>query len=170
MTQVYFDIDTQIDFMFPAGSLYVPGAEKLIPTIAALNRRAPRLISTMCEHAENDPEFETYPAHCVTGTLGQTKPASLLVPNQILFPKQELNAFASGRLLPMINEFKADGYVVYGVVTEICVRFAVEKLLTLGKPVTIVKDAIRHLDAGVSDSFLQAFAAGAGLVRSSTEL
>jgi nicotinamidase/pyrazinamidase len=168
--QIYFDIDTQIDFMFPAGSLYVPGAEKLIPAIAALNRRAPRLISTMCEHAENDPEFKTYPAHCVKGTVGQTKPASLLVPNQILFPKQELNAFASGRLLPMLNEFKADSYVVYGVVTETCVRFVAEKLLTLGKPVTIVKDAIQHLDAGAADPFLKAFAAGGGLVRSSIEL
>ena len=26
--KLYFDIDTQIDFMFPAGALYVPGAEK----------------------------------------------------------------------------------------------------------------------------------------------
>jgi len=26
MKTVYFDIDTQIDFLFPAGSLYVPGA------------------------------------------------------------------------------------------------------------------------------------------------
>jgi nicotinamidase-related amidase len=168
--QIYLDIDTQNDFMLPAGSLYVPGAEKLIPTIAGLNRRAPKLISTMCEHVENDPEFKTYPVHCVTGTVGQTKPASLLVPNQILFPKQELDAFASGHLLPMLNEFNSDGYVVYGVVTEICVRFAVEKLLTLGKPVTIVKDAIQHLDAGVADSFLMAFSAGGGLVRSSTEL
>ena len=35
MKQLFFDVDTQIDFLFPAGSLYVPGAEKLIPTVAA---------------------------------------------------------------------------------------------------------------------------------------
>ena len=35
--KLYFDIDTQIDFMFPAGALYVPGAEKLLPRIAQLN-------------------------------------------------------------------------------------------------------------------------------------
>ena len=27
--KLYFDIDTQIDFLFPAGALYVPGAERL---------------------------------------------------------------------------------------------------------------------------------------------
>ena len=28
--KAFFDIDTQIDFLFPAGSLYVPGAERLL--------------------------------------------------------------------------------------------------------------------------------------------
>ena len=38
MTTVYFDIDTQIDFLFPAGSLYVPGAQQLIPEVTRGNR------------------------------------------------------------------------------------------------------------------------------------
>jgi nicotinamidase/pyrazinamidase len=170
MKQLYFDIDTQIDFLFPAGSLYVPGAEKLIPTLARLNRQAPVLISTMCEHSENDPEFSVYPAHCVAGTVGQLKPAALMVPNQILFAKQELNAFADPRLESVLQGIDADSYVVYGVVTEICVQFVAEKLLTLGKPVTIVSDAIRHLDSTKSDLFLRKFQADGGMIRSSTEL
>jgi nicotinamidase-related amidase len=60
--------------------------------------------------------------------------------------------------------------VVYGVVTEICVQFVAEKLLTLGKPVTIVSDAIRHLDSTKSDLFLRKFQADGGMIRSSTEL
>ena len=35
MTTVFFDIDTQIDFMYPAGALYVPGAERIVPVVAA---------------------------------------------------------------------------------------------------------------------------------------
>ena len=30
MKTVFFDIDTQIDFVYPAGSLYVPGAEHIL--------------------------------------------------------------------------------------------------------------------------------------------
>jgi nicotinamidase/pyrazinamidase len=170
MKQVFFDVDTQIDFLFPTGALYVPGAEKLIPTIASLNRRAPVLISTVCDHAEDDPEFRSFPAHCVAGTVGQLKPAALLVPNQIIFPKQELNAFANPRMLPLLKELQADEYVVYGVVTEICVQFAAENLLTLGKPVTVIHDAIQHLDSAKSDAFLRSFAARGGIIKASTEL
>jgi nicotinamidase/pyrazinamidase len=170
MKQVYFDVDTQIDFLFPAGSLYVPGAEKLIPAIAELNRKAPVLISTMCEHAENDEEFALFPAHCVAGTVGQLKPAALLVPGQTLFAKKQLNAFADPRLEALLRTIDAEGYVVYGVVTEICVQFVAGKLLTMGKPVTIVSDAIRHLDAAKAGEFLERFRADGGMVRASAEL
>ena len=41
MKTAFFDVDTQIDFLYPAGALYVPGAERIVPAIAALNRYAP---------------------------------------------------------------------------------------------------------------------------------
>jgi nicotinamidase/pyrazinamidase len=170
MKQVYFDIDTQIDFLFPSGALYVPGAERLVPTLAALNRKAPVLISTMCEHTEDDPEFQIYPPHCVAGTVGQLKPSALMVPNQIIFAKRELNAFANPRLESLLQTIEADAYVVYGVVTEICVQFVAEKLLTFGKPVTIVSDSIRHLDAAKADLFLKNFQLRGGMIRAAIEL
>jgi nicotinamidase/pyrazinamidase len=170
MKQVFFDIDTQIDFLLPAGSLYVPGAEKLISTLAVLNRQAPVLISTMCEHSENDEEFTAFPPHCVTGTVGQNKPASLLVPNQILFAKKQLNAFADPRLDSILRSIGADEYIVYGVVTEICVQFVAEKLLTFGKPVMLVSDAVQHLDLPKSTAFLEKFRADGGFIRASSGL
>ena len=30
MTTVFFDIDTQVDFLYPAGALYVPGARPVV--------------------------------------------------------------------------------------------------------------------------------------------
>ncbi len=42
MKTVFFDVDTQIDFLYPAGALYVPGAETIVDRIAALNRFAAR--------------------------------------------------------------------------------------------------------------------------------
>ena len=77
--KAFFDIDTQIDFVFPGGALYGPGAERVIPAVAALNRYAGEhgipLISTMCAHPEDAREFRVWPPHCVVGTMGQKKPA-----------------------------------------------------------------------------------------------
>ena len=42
MKTVFFDVDTQLDFLYPAGALYVPGAERIVPAIARLNRFAAR--------------------------------------------------------------------------------------------------------------------------------
>ena len=58
MKTVFVDVDTQIDFLFPAGALYVPGAERLLPAIARLNHFAAAqgipLISTTDAHREDD--------------------------------------------------------------------------------------------------------------------
>src|SRR5436305_15314910 len=82
METVFFDIDTQIDFMFPAGALYVPGAERLLPAIERLNQYAVQhgipLVSDMDAHSEDDPESKIWPPHCVVGTTGQLKPASTM--------------------------------------------------------------------------------------------
>src|ERR1700677_4355342 len=75
MKTVFFDIDTQIDFVYPAGALYVPGAENILPLVGELNRHAPVLISTMDAHSEDDPEFQIFPHHCVVGPPAQHKPA-----------------------------------------------------------------------------------------------
>src|SRR6185437_14578387 len=38
MKKAFFDIDTQIDILFPAGALYAPGAERVVEPVARLNR------------------------------------------------------------------------------------------------------------------------------------
>lgn len=181
MKRAFFDIDTQIDFMCPAGSLYVPGAERVVDNIAALNRFAAAhaipVISTMDAHSEDDPEFKAWPPHCVVGTAGQQKPASTLldkrviVPNapdtasldgahQILLEKQTFDCFSNVNLEGLLAGMNADCYVVYGVVTEICVRMAVEGLLKTGKRVELVADAVKSLNdekaAGMTASLLAA--------------
>ena len=63
MKTVFFDIDTQIDFMFPAGALYVPGAERILPAIERFNRYAVAhgipVVSTMCSHTEKTTSSRT---------------------------------------------------------------------------------------------------------------
>ena len=170
MNTVFFDVDTQLDFVSPGGSLYVPGAEKRIPAIAALNARAPRLISTVDAHIENDPEFRVWPPHCIIGTFGQHKPAATLVSNQIVFEKTTTDAFLHSGLKPLLAELSADRYVVYGVVTEICVRFAALGLLAIGKHVDVVTDAIECLNPAARNAFFAEFTSRGGRLILSADL
>src|SRR5579863_8016749 len=157
MKTVFFDVDTQIDFMYPAGALYVPGAEHILPVVAELNRHAPVLISTMDAHSEDDPEFQIYPPHCVVGTTGQHKPAVTLVDGQLILEKQKLDCFSSPHLEPLLAQLDAERYVVYGVVTEICVRYAAFGLLKTRKPVEIVTDAVKALDEQKASEMFREF-------------
>lgn len=150
MRTAFIDVDTQIDFIFPAGALYVPDAERILPEIARLNRWASDngipLISTMDAHSENDPEFAAWPPHCISGTWGQRKPEPTLVANQRFVRKQALDCFTSADMEPALREAGAERYVVYGVVTEFCVRHAVLGLLARGARVEVVTNAILHID------------------------
>jgi nicotinamidase/pyrazinamidase len=182
---VFFDIDTQVDFLYPAGALYVPGAERLVEDIATLNRFAAAqgipVISTMDAHAEDDPEFEAWPPHCVAGTVGQQKPAATLLerrvvaPNiagtvemdgaqQILLEKQTFDCFTNVNLAQLLERFGAERYVVYGVVTEICVKMATDGLLKTGKRVELVTDAVRSLNDAAAEQMTAAFQAKGGVL------
>jgi nicotinamidase/pyrazinamidase len=185
MSTLFIDVDTQLDFLYPAGALYVAGAENLIPTLAHLTRYAAHhgipLVSTVDAHTENDPEFQSWPKHCVAGATGQHKAEATLlarrvvVPNregalaiegapQIVVEKQTVDAFQTRTFARIVQHLNPDRMVVYGVVTEICVLHAVRGLSRFGKPVTVVTDAIRSLSAQAShDALDEMRAAGAVL-------
>lgn len=169
MKTVFFDVDTQIDFLFPSGALYVPGAEAIVATVAALNQAAPVLVSTMDAHAEDDPEFRIYPPHCVAGTLGQRKPSATLV-GQTFIEKQTLDCFLAPKTAEILARLNADRYVVYGVVTEICVKFAIHGLLKTGKRVDVVTDAAKALDEGAAAEFLDSFQRSGGTITTSSAI
>lgn len=191
MTTVFFDVDTQLDFLYPAGSLYVPGAEAVVPSLAQLNRFAAAhgrmVISTTDAHLEDDPEFKSWPAHCVAGTLGQHKPATtvlekrVVVPDQpgavildgaqqIILEKRSLDCFLALHLPEILRKTGADRYVVYGVVTEVCVRFAAMGLLETGARVELVTDAVRHLSETDRDTFFHEFAARGGVLTTLSQI
>jgi nicotinamidase/pyrazinamidase len=173
MKTVFFDVDTQIDFVYPTGALYVPGAEHILPIVGELNRQAPVVISTMDAHSENDPEFQIFPPHCVVGTTGQHKPAITLLDQpdrQWIIEKQKLDCFSSPRLLPLLRDLNADRYIVYGVVTEICVRLAAFGLLKTGKPVAIVTDAVKALDEQKAREMFSEFQAAGGALTTSASV
>jgi nicotinamidase/pyrazinamidase len=191
MKTVFVDVDTQFDFLFPAGALYVPEADRILPLLERLARQAAAhgipVLSTTDAHAEDDVEFASWPPHCVAGTLGQRKPAALLleprvvVPNQdaplrlegarqIVLEKQTVNAFATRTMERVLESLAADRYVVYGVATEVCVLCAARGLLAAGKQVTVVADAIRGITAVASDEALEEIRRRGGLVVNTAEI
>jgi len=169
---VFWEVDTQADFMLPGGKLYVPGAERLLPNIRRLTDAARQgrvfLVSHGCYHTEDDPEFQTFPPHCIKGTKGSAfVPEALTdkvvtVPNeattvlprdlspyqQILLEKQTLDIFESRHADKLVERFGDEvEFVVFGVVTEYCVGFAAKGLLDRGRRVSVVQDAVETLKA-----------------------
>jgi nicotinamidase/pyrazinamidase len=167
---ILWAVDAQADFMLPGGKLYVPGAEKLLPNIRRLTDLARQgrifLVSHGCYHAPADPEFKMFPPHCVKGTPGASYVADALtgnvavIPNQpqaslpkdifhhqqILLEKQTLDIFESRHAEELLNRLpRNSNFLVFGVVTEYCVRLAARGLLKRGRSVFIVEDAIETL-------------------------
>jgi nicotinamidase/pyrazinamidase len=167
---ILWEVDVQADFMLPGGKLYVPGAEKLLPNIRKLTDAARRdevfLVSHGCFHPENDPEFSQFPPHCLKGTAGaelvpealadkvarvENVPGAKLPPDlapyqQILLEKQTLDIFKTLHADELVDRLgNTAEFVVFGVVTEYCVNFAVKGLLERKRRVTCVRDAIETL-------------------------
>ena len=81
---IFWDVDTQYDFMRAEGKLYVPEAETLIPRLKRLTDYAHghniRIVASADDHVAGHPEISdtpdwknTFPPHCMRGTPGQQK-------------------------------------------------------------------------------------------------
>jgi nicotinamidase/pyrazinamidase len=127
------------------------------------------LVSTVDAHSENDAEFVAWPPHCVVGTVGQQKPAVTMV-GQTFLEKQSVDCFTVPTLPALLESLHADRYVVYGVVTEICVWNAARGLLQTGKPVALVTDAVKSLSDEAAARMLAAFTAAGGTLTTVTEI
>lgn len=81
---MFWDVDTQYDFMKADGKLYVPDAEQIIPNLKRLtdfaHGRGVRIVASADDHVPGHPEISdrpdwqnTFPPHCMRGTPGQKK-------------------------------------------------------------------------------------------------
>jgi nicotinamidase/pyrazinamidase len=187
---IFWEVDAQEDFMKPGGKLYVPGAEKLLPNLRQLTNAAREgrvfLVSHGCIHDLDDPEFAQFPPHCIRGSAGAKlvpealAEKSVTIPNestaklpddlsqyqQIILEKQTLDIFQSRHAESLLTRLPRDAeYIVFGVVTEYCVRFAAKGLLERGRRVSVVRDSIETLDAKESSRTLEELTAlGARLI------
>lgn len=174
---IFWDVDTQVDFVRPGGKLYVPGAERIVPALARLTQWAAEhdvlVVASVDAHREDDAEFQQWPAHCLAGTPGQQKieetllPRRLTLPNravelsddlhawqQIVLEKQELDVFTNPNTEPLLERLGRPEVTLYGVVTEYCVALAAENLLRRGCAVTLIEDAVAAIEEAKAAEWL----------------
>ena len=177
--RVLWDVDTQVDFMLPHGKLYVPGAEQTIPAMQRLVEAARAVglvhVASADDHEITDPEISnepdfrnTYPRHCLRGTVGaekisETKQADTLplgelpIPpgllpglvdgnREILILKKNFNVFTNPNTDPLLSALDPDEVILFGVATDVCDDAAILGLLQRGRRVRFVEDAARALD------------------------
>ncbi len=93
---LFWNVDTQVDFMQADGKLYVQNAEEIKPTLAQLTifakENAIRVVNTCDYHNENSAELSatpdfitTFPPHCMENTEGQAFVAATQPENPVIF-------------------------------------------------------------------------------------
>jgi len=180
---VFFDIDTQVDFIDPKGALYVPGSQDIAPNIRRLLEHATRTCTTtfspVCAHVVDDPEFKQFAPHCVEGTPGQrryfddlpqlprrvwaaearvaTADVTIESGHHYIVAKRTFPMFANPwmRALRERGAFRGLAGVAFGVATDVCVLRDVLDLCQAGARVRVVRDAIAGINTEDSARALQ---------------
>jgi nicotinamidase/pyrazinamidase len=173
---ILWDVDTQVDFMLPAGKLYVPGAEQVAPAMRRLVEAARAAgvvhVASADDHELTDdeiseqPDFQTtYPPHCLRGTHGARKvpetdqddpvpigstdvPDRYLRGREFLLLKKSFDVFTNPNTDRLLSALDPDEIVVFGVATDVCDDAAIRGFLERGRRVRFVEDAARGLDEG----------------------
>jgi nicotinamidase/pyrazinamidase len=99
---LFWDVDTQHDFMRPDGLLYVPGSEEIGPALSVLTHYAHehgiRILASADDHVHghrelsDTPDFvTTFPPHCMRGTPGQRKVRETQLRNPLVFEPEPMD-------------------------------------------------------------------------------
>lgn len=194
---LFFDVDTQHDFIDADGKLPVPNTRKMVGNLRrltdfAVEHRIPIVASTDA-HSRGDSEFKVFGEHCVPGTPGQKKldettaaEQEVLDPErldqqierlargetvQLVIQKQSLDVFDKPMTEQILAALKPERVYVYGVTTEYCVLRTVLGLRRCGYQVTVVSDAVKAVEEGASKAAVAHMrAAGAHLADTQTVL
>lgn len=192
---VFYDVDTQNDFMRESGSLYVPNAERIISNLEKLTNYARQhenaiMAGSVDKHSEKDAELKRnggpFPDHCMEGTIGQKKIIETLPISPAYITNKRMSFDKLERLIGDKREIFLEKQhydvftnpnaekilentgvaVVYGVATDYCVKAAVLGMRELDINVFVVEDAIAGVtEEGCKKAIEEMKKAGAGFFR-----
>ena len=180
---LFWDVDTQYDFMMPDGRLCIPGAAALLQNLARLTRvararkDAVRILASMDDHDPADAEIaepadflNTFPPHCLHGSIGQMKVISTEPENplyisvepmtetdlrqqlethegEIVILKRRFDVFTNPNTEPIVRWLNPSSIYLYGVALDVCDAYAMEGLLRCGQNnLFLVSDAAAAID------------------------
>ena len=183
-------VDLQNDFADPAGSLAVPGAERVVAAvnelIAAAEAAGAPIVYTQDWHPQHTPHFETdgglWPVHCVAESWGAQLHPGLRadagpVVRKGVGGEDGYSGFtmrdADGgehptELAALLRERGVRRAVVVGLATDYCVRATALDAMALGFETTVVERAVAavNLEPGDGAAALEELtAAGATIER-----
>lgn len=168
-------VDVQNDFADPAGSLYVAGADEIVPAVNREIRKARSqgaLVAYSSDwHPPDTPHFAkdggVWPVHCVAGTWGSAFHPGLDVVEGAAFVRKGVggedgySAFSvrepvTGErsetgLDELLRGRRIERLVVVGVATDYCVKETAFDALGKGYAVTVLTPLVRAVDRRPGD-------------------
>jgi len=145
-------VDMLMDFVDEKGSLYCgPDAQGIIPEvkreIEEARSQGEAVIYVCDRHSPQDPEFEMFPVHCVSGTPGaQVHPEIAPIPSEKIIPKRRFSGFYGTDLDLTLREMGTETVRVVGVCTNICVLYTVADARMRNYKVEVVQKAVASFD------------------------
>ena len=181
-------VDVQNDVTDPAGRLYVPGGEAVVPVINAeissAQAAGASVVYSRDWHPPHTPHFKPdggpWPVHCVRDTWGAAFHPALAVSGPVVSKgsggEDGYSGFSvrdprsgAGQATELDALLRARGIttvVVVGLATDYCVRATALDALALGYRVVILTAAVRAVDLAPGDgarALAELTAAGAQL-------
>ena len=174
--RILIDVDTQKDFFLADGKACVRNHRRVLANIrrvmAWTRRDQIRIISTVQCHNPNGHDGDV----CLSGTPGVCKvpytlrnrrftfdsgdttdfPRDLLQKNdQLILCKRTIDPFDEPRAERILTEAKASEFIIIGGSTESSVLYTVLGLLTRGKSVTVLTDAVGSREKSAAEISLR---------------
>ena len=131
MVNAVIVVDMLKGFLEPGYPLYCGDkARTIIPHIKKLlteERKKGSAIFFISDcHGPDDPEFETFPPHCLTGTAeAEVIPELYEFASSTTFTKQRYSGFFETNLETTLKKINPERLIVCGVCTDICVMHTV---------------------------------------------
>jgi ureidoacrylate peracid hydrolase len=165
-------VDMVNDFCKPGGAMVLPGCEVLVPhqrlVIDAARQTGAPVVWIHDSHRRNmrrDREYVKRQTHCMEGTWGVEIIEELGARrDEIHVIKHRYSAFFQTDLDLVLKDMMVDQVVVFGVVTNICVRSTVHDAFFNGYEVVVPRDCCAATGPREHESTLYDIATHFGVV------